>query len=158
MSAESKMKPLTRRSCLRRAAALSLVSIMPLPARATPQTMQIAMESAFGDRPITPGRVNLDLPALAEDGNSVLLGVSVDSPMTKTDYVRFVQLFSPENPLPDVARFEFFPGSGMAEVKTRIRLSADQTIVAVAGLSDDSLWSALAQIRVVEGACLDGLI
>lgn len=149
------MRRVTRRSCLEGAAALSLLALAPRDLRATPQDLRAAMRAAFGDRPINPGRVNLSLPPLAEDGNSVLLSVSVDSPMTPGDHVRFVQLFSPENPLPDIARFEFTPASGVAEIETRIRLSADQDLVAVAGLSDGSLWSASAHIMVTEGACLD---
>jgi len=147
-----------RRQLLRRAAALSLVSVLPVDLWATPGDMQQAMRDAFGDRPVTPGRVSLTLPALAENGNSVRLRVQVESPMTPEDHVRFIQLFSPENPLPDIARYEFFASSGRAEVETRIRLSAEQDVVAVAGLSDGSLWSGSAHIVVTEAACIDALI
>jgi sulfur-oxidizing protein SoxY len=149
---------LSRRRCLRQAAAVSLVSLLPLKLRATPQDMREAMFEAFGDRPIRPGRVRLELPPLAENGNSVLLSVTVDSPMTADDHVRFVQLFAPENPLPNIARFNFTLASGVAEVQTRIRLSAEQDILAVAELGDGSLWSASAHIVVTEAACIDALI
>ncbi len=149
---------LSRRRCLRHAATLSLVSMVPLELLATPQDMREAMLAAFGDTPINPGRVRLTLPALAENGNSVRLTVGVDSPMTEADHVRFIQLFAPENPLPDIARFEFSPASGIAEVETRIRISAEQDIVAVAGFSDGSLWSASVHIVVTEAACIDALI
>lgn len=147
-----------RRRVLKHAAALSLVSVLPVDLWATPEDMQQAMRAAFGERSITPGRVSLTLPALAENGNSVRLRVSVDSPMNAADHVRFIQLFSPENPLPDIARYEFFAASGRAEVETRIRLSAEQDVVAVAGLSDGSLWSGAAHIVVTEAACIDALI
>ena len=56
-----------------------------------PRTVNAFTEES--DRTITPGRVKLKLPALAENGNSVRLTVSVDSPMTEADHVRFIQLF-----------------------------------------------------------------
>lgn len=149
---------LSRRRWLQGVATASLLTVLPIDARATPATMREALRAAFGDRPITPGRVRLTLPALAENGNSVRLTVAVDSPMSDAEHVRFVQLFSPENPLPDIARFEFTAASGLAEVETRIRLSAEQDVVAVAGLSDGSLWSASAHIVVTEAACIDALI
>jgi hypothetical protein len=42
-------------------------------------------------------------------------------------------------------------------VETRIRVSAEQDIVVVAGLSDGSLWSGSAHIVVTVAACLDAL-
>jgi len=148
----------SRRRWLRRVATLPVLALVPPELRATPQSMREAMRAAFGDQDIRVGRVQLSLPALAENGNSVRLNVAVDSPMTDTDHVRFIQLFSPENPLPEIARFEFTPASGKAEIETRIRISAEQDVVAVAGLSDGSLWSGSAHIVVTEAACIDALI
>ncbi len=148
----------SRRLWLRCAAGLSLMTLLPRDLAATPQEMREAMEAVFGDRPITPGKVQMSLPALAENGNSVRLTVSVDSPMSPENYVEFIQLFSPENPRPDIARFELSSASGLAQVETRIRISAEQDILAVAGLSDGSLWSGSAHIVVTEAACIDALI
>lgn len=148
----------SRRQWLKRAATLSMIALVPIDLRAAPQDMRNALRAAFGDRDIREGKVDLQLPALAENGNSVRLTVSVDSPMTADDHVQFIQLFSPENPLPDIARFEFTPASGRAEIETRIRLSAEQDVLAVAGFSDGSLWSGSAHIVVTEAACIDALI
>jgi len=52
------------------------------PAAATPEELAAALHETFGDRPITPGRVKLDIPRLAENGNLVPVVVSVDSPMS----------------------------------------------------------------------------
>lgn len=149
---------LSRRRWLGRTATVSLIAMLPLRAGATPEDLRKALGSAFGDRDITPGRVRLTLPALAENGNSVRLTVAVDSPMTESDHVHFIQLFSEQNPLPDIARFELSAANGLAQVEMRIRLSAEQDIVAVAGLSDGSLWSGSAHIVVTEAACLDALM
>ena len=88
----------SRRRLLRQATVLPVALLLPGALRASPEDMREAMRRAFGDAAITPGRVQLSLPALAENGNSVRLTVSVDSPMTETDHVRFIQLFAPENP------------------------------------------------------------
>ena len=45
------------------------------------------------------GRVQLELPLLADNGNAVPLKVSVDSPMTADDYVKSIHLFSERNPV-----------------------------------------------------------
>lgn len=146
---------LRRRSVLRSAL---LLTVLPRTLAAAPEDLQRAMSAAFGDRVIKPGRVQLQLPALAENGNSVRLSVSVDSPMTAEDHVQFLHLFAEHNPLPDIARFQFTPASGRAAVETRIRLSAEQDVIAVAGFSDGSLWSHSAHIVVTEAACIDALI
>lgn len=158
MSDAAHRRALSRRQLVRSAAAMPLLTLLPLRLRATPEEMRVAMRAAFGDREITPGRVQMKLPALAENGNSVRLSVAVDSPMTEADHVRFIHLFAPENPLPEIARYEFTPASGRAEIETRIRISAEQDIVAVAGFSDGSLWSGAAHIVVTEAACIDALI
>ena len=148
----------TRRDWLAGAAAITGYVLLPMPLSATPADMQKAMREAFGDASIETGRVALTLPALAENGNSVRLSVAVDSPMTENDHVQFVQLFAEANPLPDIARFELNALSGRAEIETRIRLAAEQRVVAVAGMNDGSLWSGSASIVVTIAACLEGLI
>ena len=40
--------------------------------------------------PVRRGRVKLDLPELADNGNSVPIKVTVDSPMTASDHVRAI--------------------------------------------------------------------
>ena len=48
---------------------------------ATPESMAEAMAEVLGkDASTTPGRVQVDLPELAENGNSVPLKISVDLP------------------------------------------------------------------------------
>ena len=148
----------SRRQWLTAGLTLGTASLLPLPARATPEEMAAAMHQAFGDRKITPERVQLTLPALAENGNSVRLQVSVTSPMTETDYVASVHVFAEANPLPEIVRFELGPLAGRAAIETRIRVAAEQHITAVAEMSDGSLWSGNAHIVVTEAACLDALI
>jgi sulfur-oxidizing protein SoxY len=99
--------------------------------------------------------VKLDLPPLSENGNTVPLTVSVESPMTAADHVRAIHLFTEKNPQPDVATFRLGPRAGRARVSTRIRLADTGLVVAVCELSDGSFWSDRAAVVVTLAACLE---
>ncbi|SRR6266478_4796561 len=138
------------------AAGIGLASVIAVePARATPATMQEAIRKVVGPARINPGRVKLELPPLVENGNTVPLTVSVESPMTAADHVKALHLFNEKNPQPDVASFRFGPRAGRASVSTRIRLADTQTVVAVCELSDGSFWSASVNVVVTLAACLE---
>ena len=89
----------TRRAFIAGATAVLVVR----PAQATPETMAAAIRQVAGDAKVTPGNVKIDLAPLVENGNSVALGVSVDSPMTETEYVESIHLFNQKNPQPFIA-------------------------------------------------------
>lgn len=145
---------LNRRRFLTASGGAVLISSMPIAAFADQADMLRARSELFGDRLIQDGRVTVKLPPIAENGHSVPLSVSVDSPMTSTDYVKRVAIFSPRNPLPNVAQFYFTPRSGKAQVSTRIRMSGTQAIQAVAEMSDGSLWSGSMETVVTLAACV----
>ena len=69
------------------------------------------------------GRVKLDLPEIAENGNTVPMTVTVESPMTEQSHVTDVLVVADGNPRAGVATFHFSPASGVAEANTRIRLA-----------------------------------
>jgi sulfur-oxidizing protein SoxY len=108
-----------------------------------------------GGAAISPGRVTVDTPRLADNGHSVPLSVSVESPMTAADHVRSITLLSPRNPRPLMATFHLDPAAGRAHVATRVRLNGSQRVLAIAQLSDGSFWSGEAEVEVTESACLD---
>src|SRR5213594_1681518 len=97
--------------------------IMVEPARATPAAMQEAIRKVVGSARVNPGRVKLDLPPLSENGNTVPLTVTVESPMTEADHVRVIHVFTEKNPQPDVVAFHIGPRAGRANISTRIRLA-----------------------------------
>ncbi len=101
------------------------------------------------------GRIKLELPRLADNGNSVALKVSLPGPMTQADFVRSIQIFSEKNPRPVIARFFLGAHAGKAEISSRIRLAGTQRVVAVAELSDGSFWADVATVEVTLSACLD---
>jgi len=123
------------------------------PAVATPEELAAALRETFGDRPIRRGKVKLDLPRLAESGNVVPVTVSVDSPMTEQNYVKSVHLFAEKNNLPRILEVQLGPYNGKAVVSSRVRLAITQQVLAVAVLSDDTLWSAASDIEVTVSSC-----
>jgi sulfur-oxidizing protein SoxY len=101
-------------------------------------------------------RVRLEIPDLADNGNSVPMKVMVESPMSEADHVRTVRLLSERNPERDMAVFHLGPRAGVAEVAARVRLAGSQRIVALAEMSDGSYWMDTADVVVTLSACLDG--
>jgi sulfur-oxidizing protein SoxY len=144
----------TRRQMLAAGAgALSLA--VSRPARATPETMAAAIKAFVGEANVQKGRVSLDIPLLVENGNSVPVTVTVESPMTMADFVKSIALFNERNPQPNVAHFHLGPRAGRATVSTRIRLGDSQNIVAIAQMSDGSFWSDSAELIVTLPACVE---
>ncbi len=145
-----------RRRFLSVLAGLAAVPLLPVrAARAQPDPFASLIQQLTGGAPVRPGRVTVDTPRLADNGHSVPLKVSVESPMTAADHVRSVTLLSERNPRPVVATFHLGPKAGRAEVATRVRLNGTQRVLAVAQLSDGSFWSGSAEVEVTESACLD---
>ena len=132
-----------------------LLSLLPIPL--TAQVKQ-TLASVYGTRPIESGRVQLKIPALAENGHSVALTVTVQSPMTAADYVSEIRIFAPKNPVPQLARYQLYPGTGKAAVSSRIRLSDTQVITAVAAMHDGSLWAGSTETIVTLAACIEPLL
>lgn len=99
------------------------------------------------------GKVRIAAPEIAENGNSVPLTVTVDSPMTPTDYVRAIHIIADRNPQPGVASFLLTPDNGKAEVQLRMRLAESQTVIVVAELNDGSAWTATREVKVTLGGC-----
>jgi len=106
-----------------------------------------------GGKAPAQGRVKLDLPEIAENGNTVPMTISVESPMTAQSHVTEVMVVADENPRPGVVTFHFSPASGKAEANTRIRLAKTQNIIAVAKMNDGSFFTARKLVKVTIGGC-----
>jgi sulfur-oxidizing protein SoxY len=105
-----------------------------------------------GKQPET-GRITLKAPEIAENGNTVPVTVTVDSEMTEASYVQSVMLLADGNPNPGVATFHFSPMSGRASATTRMRLAKTQNVIAVALMSDGSVYMDKKQVKVTIGGC-----
>ncbi|MBR0682656.1 thiosulfate oxidation carrier protein SoxY [Roseomonas eburnea] len=144
----------TRRGMLALAAGGVAITLLPRPASAQlAAPTQAAIDRIRGGRTPQEGRVTLRVPPIAENGNTVPLTVSVESPMTTADHVKAIHVFADRNPTPDIATFHMTPAMGRASADTRIRLGQTQDVVALAEMSDGSLFIARAEVKVTIGGC-----
>ena len=145
-----------RRRFLAALATAAAVPFFPVRrARAQADALKPVIARLTAGAPLREGRVKVDTPRLADNGHSVPLRVSVDSPMSAAGHVRSITLLSERNPRPLMATFYLGPRAGRAEVMTRVRLNGTQRVLAVAQLSDGTFWSGSAEVEVTESACLD---
>jgi len=153
---EQSPDPPTRRLVLLGAASSGLALCATGLAAASPAAMDEAIRALVSEAPVNRGKVKLELPPIVENGNTVPLTVTVDSPMSETDHVTGIHVFNEKNPQPYVAAFELGPRAGRAMVSTRIRLADSQQVVAIARLNDGSFWSGGADVIVTLAACAEG--
>jgi sulfur-oxidizing protein SoxY len=113
---------------------------------------KLIMEFTGGKTP-EAGKVSLEAPEIAENGNTVPVGVSVESDMMADNYVEAVMILASGNPRPGVATFHFSPMSGEASASTRMRLAKTQDVIAVAKMSDGSAFIDRKEVKVTIGGC-----
>ena len=152
----------SRRHLLQIAGTAAAVGAVPIitvrTAQATPAMLASAIRNLVGEANVQPGKVKLDIPPLVENGNTVPMTVSVDSPMTAQDHVKSIHVFNEKNPQPNIGNFYLGPQAGRAQVATRIRLADTQKVVAIARLSDGSFWSASVDVIVTLAACTEEVL
>jgi sulfur-oxidizing protein SoxY len=119
--------------------------------------MDAAIKKVVGGAALRKGKVKLDLAPLIENGNTVPLAVSVESPMSAEDYVKAIHVFNEKNPQPNVVSVHIGPRAGKASISTRIRLADTQRVIAIAEMSDGTFWSDEAEVVVTLAACLEGI-
>jgi len=132
--------------------AVAVLSGVVSPAFAKNDVDELIQKFTGGKKP-AEGKIKLDLPEIAENGNTVPMTVSVESPMTDQSYVSEVMVVTDGNPRAGVVTFHFSPASGVAEANTRIRLASTQNVIAVAKMNDGSLFTASKQVKVTIGGC-----
>jgi sulfur-oxidizing protein SoxY len=150
-----------RRRLLAATSALLSVSAWPLAAQEDGENplgiLKVpAIASFLNGRTPRLGRVSLDVPRLAENGNSLPMAVSVESPQSAAEHVKILHVYSERNPRRMIARFEFGPDAPRAAVESRIRLANSQRVAAFAEMNDGTLWWAGVHVVVVISSCIDG--
>lgn len=131
-------------------------TVLPAPvAHASPDSARQALQSILGNARPQTGRVTIELPPLVENGNSVVVQVSVSSPMTAQDHVKAIHLVAEGNPLPSIMTAYFYPENGRATFTSRIRLAESQRVWAIAQMSDGSYWQGHADTLVTLSACTE---
>ena len=142
---------------LRRSFLAGAVTVLPFAAHATPEGLAAAIKEVTGDAVLREGKVTLDIPPLVENGNTVPLTVSVESPMTEADFIKAIHVFNEKNPQPHVFDARLGPNNGKAVVSTRIKLADAQKVVAIAETSKGEFWTAHAEVIVTIAACVEDI-
>lgn len=149
----------SRRRWLKRIQSLGILALgtwfSPLTVLAKKEDATKAIQEITGGKPIIDGKVKLVIPPLVENGNLVVLKLSVDSPMTAKDYVKSIHVIAEGNPLPNIFTVYLTPRSGTANITTRVRLADSQTVWAIAQMSDGSFYQGSAETLVTLSACTE---
>jgi sulfur-oxidizing protein SoxY len=116
-------------------------------------TLDEAMKKILGDAKPVDGKILIDLPEIAENGNTVPFALTVESPMTEADHVKALHVFAGGNPNVGIGSFYFSPASGRASVSSRMRLARTQEVVALAEMSDGRFIIARRSVKVTIGGC-----
>ncbi len=149
------MRQLSRRATLMLGAGGAALTVVGWNGRAQADAKAAAEQIAkfTGGKTAEKGKISIELPEIAENGNTVPLSVSVDAPMTADNYVSDVMVVAEGNPNPGVVTFRFSAMSGKAEASTRIRLATTQNIIVVAKTSKGAFYTGQKLVKVTIGGC-----
>ena len=111
------------------------------------------LEELVGDAKPVEGKVTIDLPEIAENGNTVPFTVSVESPMTENDYVKAIHVISTANPAPGVATFRFTPAVGQGQAAEPHAAGQHAGCDRLAELSDGKFLMGRRTVKVTIGGC-----
>lgn len=106
-----------------------------------------------GDRPFRRGRVELDMPLVAEDGRIVPVVIESDLPVDGARHVTAVHLIVDHNPDAHLAEFHLTPQMGPVAITTRIKMKRTTWVRCLAVTSDDEVWAAYAKVSVALNGC-----
>ena len=149
------MRLLSRRTALALGASSAAFTFIGLREDASAAAKEAAelVAKFTGGKAAEQSKVSIELPEIAENGNTVPLSVSVDAPMTADNYVSEILVVADGNPNPGVATFHLSPLAGKAEASTRIRLATTQNIIAVAKTSKGEFFTNQKLVKVTIGGC-----
>lgn len=137
---------LTRRETLALSlGALAATGLTPRALVAADAT-QAAIDDFTGGAEVAEGGVEIDAPEIAENGNTVPVGVSADGAAA-------ILVLAAGNPNPGVATFRFGKLAASSEASTRIRLAETQDVIAIAKMQDGTFARASRNVKVTIGGC-----
>lgn len=147
------MLRMDRRQALKTAGAGVLAVGFASAAHATPEATAEKVGALGGNAMADSAKVMIDMPEIAENGATVPITVTIDSPMTDADHVKNIHVYAEGNPSPEVVSFTLTPMTGKAEVGTRMRLGKTQNVVVAAVMSDGSVHTNKKEVKVTIGGC-----
>ena len=145
-----------RRALLSAGGALVVLRVTPVRAAADALPPVADLTDWLAGRAPRFGRLALDIPRLADNGNAIPLRISMTGLLAPGAELRSIRLYSEKNPVPLMARFDFPVPPARADVDARVRLAGTQRIAAIAELANGDLHAAVADVDVTISACLDG--
>jgi sulfur-oxidizing protein SoxY len=154
MNAENRYRrAISRRRLLQSVAALAASGVLPATGQDLPAIP--ALTAFLAGRVPRWERLKLELPQLADNGQSVPMKLTMPGAFSSGSTPREIRLFSEVNPVPEMAVFEFPSPPARVEIDSRVRLAGAQRLVAVAVMSDGVIYAASAEVLVTIAGCLD---
>jgi len=144
---------ITRRGALMLGAGMTLTLAAADEGMATPAEADAEIAKFTDGKAAENGKIAIDLPEIAENGNTVPLSIKVDSPMSANDYVSEILVVGDGNPNPGIVKFHLTPMAGRAEVATRIRLNSTENVIVMAKTSTGKLYTERKMVKVTVGGC-----
>jgi sulfur-oxidizing protein SoxY len=133
----------SRRETLALGLGAAALGFMPFRANAAADD---AIAAFTGGAEIGEGGIDLTAPEIAENGNTVPIGI--DAPGAAA-----ILVLATGNPTPGVAEFRFGELAASQSASTRIRLAGTQDVVAVAKMADGSFVKTSSTVKVTIGGC-----
>ena len=140
---------INRRKIVVMGAGFATSSLLPLNLLAQTDDGQSAediIKEFTGGANIGSGDIMLTTPEIAENGNTVPIGV-------ESKKATAIKILALGNPGPDVVTFKFGPLSATRSASTRIRLRKTQEVLAIAKLEDGSFIQDIKTVKVTIGGC-----
>ncbi len=134
-------------------AAAALPAVALAQDKPAPAAWEQAVSKILGDAKPVQGKMTIEMPEIAENGNTVPFTIVVDSPMTDKEYIKALHVIATANPQPGVATFRFTPLAGKAAVSSRLRLARTQDVIGIAEVSDGRFLMDKRNVKVTIGGC-----
>jgi sulfur-oxidizing protein SoxY len=119
---------------------------------AQPSAEETIRRLSRGAKPVY-GKININIPEIAENGNIVPFSITADSPMTDIDFVKSIHIVCSSNAQPHIGSFHFTSLSGQATVTSRMRLSKSQDVFVLVEHSTGQFVLAQRTVKVTIGGC-----
>ncbi|MDF1733673.1 MAG: thiosulfate oxidation carrier protein SoxY [Minwuia sp.] len=114
---------------------------------------EVLVKIVLRGREPVPDLIALDLPLLAENGDSIPLTFDIHCSFEGDDWPKTVHVFVLGNPFPEVARYHYGPWNGSALTEMRFRMRQTSDVVLVAEMADGRAAIARQNVEVLLGAC-----
>ena len=122
---------------------------LPLPAGAAASPLSAELRG----RQFRPDGISIELPPLADTGNSVPITVEVQAPPGLG--IRSIEILLPENPFPPAIKLKLPKPQASYRFSTRLRMASSQDAWVIVTLTDGSQRGAFASTVVTSSACFD---